>query len=65
MGDVSFKFTTKEFQESQKAYISIDEQDLVTQVGGILGITIGWSFDSFLSLIPSILTGMAKTVHFF
>ena len=42
-------------QEHQESYIMVDEQDLVTQIGGILGITIGWSFVSMLAIIPGLL----------
>lgn len=53
--DTMFRFTIKDVQEHQESYITVDKQDLVTQIGGILGITIGWSFDAFLSVVPSLL----------
>ena len=38
-GDTIFSFTTLETQEHQQSYLTVDELDLVYQIGGILGIT--------------------------
>ena len=39
-----FRLTYKQVvQENYNSYIKVEEQKLVGEVGGILGLTVGWS----------------------
>ena len=40
--------------EKQLSYLKVDEQTLISQIGGIFGINLGWSFGTLLELLEFI-----------
>ena len=59
--DQSFRLVyNTPFTEHYQSSIAVDGQSLIGQVGGIMGITLGWSFLTLLELIEPILIGLAS-----
>ena len=61
----NLKFTMQKNQEHETSYVTVDGHELVTHMGGIIGITIGWSFHSVRSMVPWIMAGLANIMRFF
>ena len=64
-GETVLSFTIQDNQEHLISYVTVDCQTMMAQIGGILGITIGWSFHSIRFLIPWIMAGVANMMRFF
>ena len=59
--DKSFRLVyNTPFTEHYQSSIAVDGQSLIGQVGGIMGITLGWSFLTLLELIEPIVIGLAS-----
>ena len=55
-GKSYFSIGFKDHQvEEHLSYLKVDEQTLISQIGGIFGINLGWSFGSLLELLDFIL----------
>ena len=64
-----FKLTYKQVvQENYKSYIKVEEQKLIGEVGGILGLTVGWSgitvVTSLFDIVYSIINMLKNNDNF-
>ena len=63
-GQTVLSFTVQDNQEHLISYVTMDCQTMLAQIGGIIGITIGWSFHSIRPIIPWIMAGVGSMMGF-
>ncbi len=49
-------------EEQEVSYVTIQEASLIGQVGGILGITMGWSFLDLMSIVEQFFSALVSMI---
>ena len=62
---VYLQYNPDHLEEHQNSFIRVDDQTLIGHIGGLFGITLGWSGVLLTGVIQHILNAISSSVSFF